>query len=217
MIENFLAITSLVLAVLTFLWVALLIKTVSKYKNFDVQDNAIAYAHKRDKLYYLSYINVGLITIAATILCAGLYLFFKDASPVWSFVAVIFVPVYCILNLFSYLSQIAILPRLLKTRKPDGSTDPLIAQMIQMYPGSIVSILNILAYAVLGIPSIIFGVLMLGEGTVMAIAGVLLLLNGVACIIGFAGQNSRVAVGALIGGALFAFSLIQMTIAFFQL
>jgi hypothetical protein len=55
------------------------------------------------------------------------------------------------------------------------------------------------------------------SGVVMSVAGVLFLLNGVACIVGFVGQNSRVAAGAFIGGALFALSLIPMTIAFFKM
>jgi len=70
--------------------------------------------------------------------------------------------------------------------------------------------MNQLAYAVLGIPSIIFGVILVKHKRISPLAGWLLAVNGLSCIVGVIGTaaNSQVlAIGSVAGGALFLFSL----------
>lgn len=223
MIIDLLRIISLLATIFTFLWLVLVIIEMQKVGNIDTFERALTHVSKRGWLFFVNYINAAFITIVAIMLFTGLYLYFEAEFHNWSFIALIFVPIYGVLNLLSYLSQVTVIPSLLrfreKSKNPD-SYDALIGQMVHLLPGSVVSIFNSLAYAVLGIPSVIFGVFMLNEGILMSIAGVLILLNGVACIIGFIGltmQNAHLKLGTMIGGVLFATALIPLTIAFYQM
>ena len=68
------------------------------------------------------------------------------------------------MNIFSYGSQIVILPYLVKNLSEFGSqSDLLILMFIQIYPNSIVSIINLSAYGLFGIPSAIFGFFLFQE------------------------------------------------------
>jgi len=205
---------SLVTLVLTIFWLILLIYDIVRNGSVTTLEGAVAVVEKRDGLYYLTYINAAFITLAVTALFAGFYDQSCHTAKLWSTIAVVFVPAYTILNLFVYLSQITIVPRLFSIDsgipvKVSGAS--LLGQMLQQWPGSIVSILNNLAYAVLGIPSIIFGILFYRR---THLGGILLALNGVACIIGFVGiiMDSRMlSIGSIIGGVFFLLALIFLT------
>ncbi|UCC16657.1 MAG: hypothetical protein JSU58_09880 [Dehalococcoidales bacterium] len=181
------------------------------------------YRSSRRKAFYFNYTNAALITVAGTMLFGGLFVYFNPVMPVWSLIALIFVPVYSTLNLTCYLSQVTIIPRLVDFKKGGEykvATDILIGQITHAWPGSIVSFLNGLAYAVLGIPSIIFGLAMLDEVASMPVAGVLITFSGISSIVGFVSlviRYPRLSSGLAVGGALFAFALIPMAIAFLQM
>jgi hypothetical protein len=222
-IYDYLWITSSITAFVTFLWMALMIKGAGRQEPVHTVDDAVAHASRGGWEYYLGYINAALITVSATILLSGLYYLF--AGRVWTWVAGAFIPVYCTLNLVSYLSQVTVIPRLLAMKeagKDSNTVDLLIGQMVHVWPGSAVHVLNALAYAVFGIPSIVFGWYMMDAGAPAAItaAGVLLVLNAVVCIVGFAGvimRNAMLGLGSVAGGVLFAFALIAMIVGFVQL
>jgi hypothetical protein len=77
--------------------------------------------------------------------------------------------------------------------------------------------MNSLAYAVLGIPSIIFGLLLYNSGRVSRSGGILLSLNGLAGITGFVGvvvKSTILAQGVLAGGILFLLALIPISLGF---
>jgi hypothetical protein len=79
--------------------------------------------------------------------------------------------------------------------------------------------LNNLAYAILGIPSIVFGMALSRRGSSTRLPGVLLALNGVACIIGIASVVSGSGLlqqGSIIGGALFLLALIPLSLTFLR-
>ncbi len=126
------------------------------------------------------------------------------------------------MNLIAYLSQITVVPRLLQLQAMSDYrivAQFLLRQTIQQWPGSIIFSVNNLAYAVLGIPSIIFGVLMIKSSLGLRFGGVLLALNGVACVIGFVGiaaQNNLLSQGSLIGGVLFLLALAAMSWSFLK-
>jgi hypothetical protein len=50
----------------------------------------------------------------ATAQMTGLYLQCRPAAREWSLIGLVFVPVYCLLNLIAYLSQIALVPGLVQ-------------------------------------------------------------------------------------------------------
>lgn len=155
-------------------------------------------------------------------LFVALYLYYKPIAPEWSAIGAMFVPIYGAMNLVVYLSQITVVPRLVQLQtipEYQALSQFLLRQAIQQWPDSTVSIVNNLAYAILGVPSIIFGVLMLKPASVLRLGGVLLVLNGLACVAGFIGivaQSAWLSRGSLIGGILFLLALVPMSLVFLQ-
>ena len=210
---------ALIVLILTVIWLILLIHGIAKNGPVTTLEGAMAVACKMDSLYYFTYFNAALITLVVTALFAGFYVQSRHVTQLWSTVAVVFVPPYTLLNLFVYLSQITIVPRLftISTGIPVETSTILLDQMLQQWPDSIVSMLNNLGYAILGIPSIIFGILFLRR---TRLGGTLLALNGAACIIGFAGiimHNRVLSSGSIVGGVLFLLALIPLTLQFLKI
>ena len=211
---------SLITLCLTVLWAGLLAWGAVAGEAVETLDQALRYASARDWRYTLTYANAVLITLAATALFAALYAHYRRSAPAWCAVGVAFVPVYCGLNLLVYASQITIVPQLVASQELPGygpAAAFLTAQMVQAWPGSAISVVNGLAYAVLGIPSIIFGLLLARGTAAMRTAGVLLILNAMACLAGPLGAvtgSPVLALGTVVGGAIFLLSLIPLTIAF---
>jgi hypothetical protein len=213
-------IIALLLTVATYLWVALMIADSTRHPPVTNPYDAIHYASGQDWLYTLNYANATLITILATLLFAALYTLFKDTAPAAMLAGLVFLPVYTAMNLFVYLSQITIVPEMIILRDTlsvdSNSLDFLIALLVQLWPGSITAMINILAYAVLGIPSLLYGLEMLHRGPLMRAAGILLCMNGIAALLGFVGLTTHSTIlmnGVMISGVLFALSLIPLTIA----
>ena len=209
---------SLVETVLVTFWLVLLILGMTNEGTISTFEQRLAQAAKMDIIFFLSYLNGALLTIGATMLFAGLYILCKSASPEWSAMAIVFVPVYCTLNLFVYLSQITIVPQLLLLQNQavyQAISDFLLRQMLQQWPGSAIQMINLLAYVILGIPSIIFGLLLTRYGRAIRAGGILLALSGIVSILGFAGvlaHSSTLAfIGAAGGGALFWMALFPLT------
>ncbi|MHA2172070.1 MAG: hypothetical protein ACXAB7_19540 [Candidatus Kariarchaeaceae archaeon] len=222
---KFLGISSVTTLFLTTLW--LILTVTDKIVNGPItsQDEALDYVEDLDLLYYLNYINVTLVTISATILLAGLYVFCRATTPDWALkIALIFTPVYTILALFAYLSQITVVPLLVdlgQNPSYEDTSEVLLLLTIQGWSESFVWFINNLAYAILGIPSIIYGYdLFNRDHRYLRYAGILLVLNAIACITGLIGILIGIAIlgwGSAIGGVLFLFSLVFLSIAFFNM
>jgi hypothetical protein len=213
---------SLLCLALTVLWLILMIVGTASAGPMDTFEQVLSHVFKLNCIFYLTYINAALITLTATMLFAGLYIYCKPIASEWSVIALVFVPVYSVLNLFAYLSQVLIIPRLLalhQTTEYQAFSEFVLRQLIQLWPNSSVYAFNNLAYAVLGIPSIIYGVILFGQNSWKRIAGALLALNGVACIIGIVGialENSLLSTGSLVGGVLFLFALMALSRTFLR-
>ena len=203
------------------LWLLLLIWDMATAGPLETFQQVLAHTLKGDWKFTFSYLNAGILTICVIALMGGLYVFCRPTTPEWSVVGFVFVPVYGTLNLFAYLSQITLVPALIQ-----GASDPVMADTalfilkhtLQLLPGSTIGFFNNLAYAILGIPSFIFGrALTIGHNRVLRISGWLLILNAVACILGVIGtsiSSDFLSLGTILGGAIFWISLIPMTYAF---
>jgi hypothetical protein len=206
----------------TLVWLVLMIAGTASAGPLDTFELMLAHIAQQGALFYLTYLNAALIPLSATLWSVALYLHCKPAAPEWSALALILVPVYCVLNLFAYLSQITLVPALLSLRQSpeyQATAEALLRLAIQQWPGSTVGFFNNLAYAILGIPSIIFGLILLKEGGLKRLAGLLLALNGVACIAGVVGilmNNKLLSNGSVVGGVLFLLALIPMAWAFLR-
>ena len=203
---------ALLCAITTAIWLVLLIVGVATQGPVETLEQALASVADLDLLHYLTYANAALITITATLLFAGLYVYCKPQEAVWAVMGLAFVPAYTVLNLFAYLSQITIVPRLVDLQ-PESSL--LLAQLVQSWPGSAVNVLNNLGYAILGIPSLIFGWLLFQRQQAMRLPGGLLALSGTASLVAMVGiilQNAALSLGSIVSGVLFLLALIPLSI-----
>ncbi|MFC1997441.1 hypothetical protein ACFLXI_07530 [Chloroflexota bacterium] len=215
---------SLVTLISVTLWLVLLIWDMATAGPLVSFEQVLVHIGKSNWKYYFTYLNAGVFTLCVIALMAGLYGYCRTSSPEWSIVGLVFVPVFGTINLIAYLSQITLVPSLLK-----AASDPVMAnaaflllqQSIHILPGSTVGFFNGLAYAILGIPSIIFGwALTLSNIRPLRISGWLLLINGVTCILGLFGiliGSEFLSLGTVIGGAIFWLSLFPMTNAFLRI
>jgi hypothetical protein len=207
---------SLTCLIVTVIWLALFIYQTATQGSVETFEQALASVAQLDVLYYLTYANATLITISATMLFAGIDVLCKKDAPLWSAMAAAFIPIYGLLNLFAYVSQITIVPRLVELRP---ASDALLAQMVQAWPGSAVNVANNLGYAVLGIPSIVYGILLARRATLLRAGGILLALSGVASIaglIGIAAGSAALSTGSIASGALFLVALIPLSVAWLR-
>jgi hypothetical protein len=97
------------------------------------------------------------------------------------------------------------------------TADILLRLTLQSWPASAVAFFNGLAYAILGIPSILFGLLLWKYPGALRWGGLLLALNGAACImgvIGFLTGSALLSQGVMIGGMLFLLALFLISWAF---
>ena len=214
---------SLITLVSVTLWLIIMIWDLATASPLEFFQQVLAHIQKGDWKFTLTYLNAGIFTVGATALMAGIYTFVKPILPEWSMVGFVFVPIYGTLNLFAYLSQITLVPALLQAASDPVMADTallLLQQTLQLLPGSAVGFFNGLAYAILGIPSIIFGVALTKiDGRLIRISGWLLLLSGIASILGIFGNllgSTILAQGTLLGGVIFWLALFPMTLGFFR-
>jgi hypothetical protein len=202
--------------VVTVIWLALLIYGTAVEGGVESYEEALAAATDIGLLDVLTYFNAALITVTAMMLFAGLSVLLWPDAPLWTAMGAVFVPVYGLLNLFAYLSQLTIVPRLAALRP---TMDVLLAQMVQAWPGSVVNVLNNLGYAVLGIPSIIFGVLLARRAPSLRAGGILLAVSGAASVVGIVGIAARIGaleLGSIVGGVFFLAALVPLSVTWLR-
>jgi len=200
--------------VLTTIWLVLLIGEQVNAGPMETFEQVRDYTRRLGWVSWVTYINAALITISVTMLFAGLYTRYRNAAPVWSQMGLVFIPVYCAFNLTAYLLQITAVPALLAQPAGDPVAESLLRLLLQSWPASTVAFFNTLAYALLGIPSVLYGVLMAKEGGLLRLAGVLLVLNGFASLLGVIGiflGSAVLSAGSLIGGVLFLAALFPLS------
>lgn len=219
---RFIGFLSLVCLIFTILWLVFLVAGISAAGPLETFDQVLDYVKKANAMYYITYVNAALVTVSAVMLFSVLYIYFRHVSPAWSVIGFVFIPVYGVMNLIVYLSQVTIVPMLIRQQSiPEYNTIShyVLRQAIQQWPESAVYVINNLAYAVLGIPSVIFGILMFKSISVIRAGGLLLLLSGIACIIGFIGialQSTWLNKGSLAGGIIFLFALFPVSWGFMR-
>ncbi len=147
---RFLGILSLLTLLFTAVWLALLIASAIGQGPVSTFEQALAGVARLDAMFYLTHINATFITIFATLLFAGLYVYCRPYLPDWAGVmGIVFVPVYSTMNLFAYLSQITLVPNLLKLQQMAEyrvAASLMLRLTIQQWPGSTVWVFNNLAY-----------------------------------------------------------------------
>lgn len=230
------SIVSMILALLTGIWIICMVLLMKQHGTVMATfEDAIDFVRDPGGLFYLTYLNVVVLTIFDVVLFGLLYLYFRQAYPALSLVGILFVPVYAAYNLFVYISQISVVQMIISDYDRVISEEVmqvLLGQFIQLWEHSTIAFLNNYAYAILGIPSILFGIAIYrmkpgAEGRNRAgitgldrVTGILLILNALACFLGVAGiitGNHVLANGSVVGGGLFFLSLVGMGIIFWKI
>jgi hypothetical protein len=220
--RNLLVSLSLATLIVTVLWVVLMIASMAATGPVDTFFQALELAQTRGALFYLTYINATLVTVFATMLLAGIYVYLRSALHGWPAIGFAFVPAYAALNLFAYVSQITVMPYLAELQVPQdfrGAAQFMTAQMVHMWPGSLVAQINLLAYAVLAVPLIIFGAALYRSGSWVRLGAVLMILSGIASLVGLLGaivQSQALMMGVTVSGVFFLLALIPLAVGFNQ-
>ena len=102
---------SIITLVLTSFWVLLLITGIALQGTVDTFEQAVNYSAHPNWMFIATYVNAVLFTLSVTALFAGWYVHLRSKAPARAMFGLVFVPVYSVLNLISYLSQITLLPR----------------------------------------------------------------------------------------------------------
>jgi hypothetical protein len=205
-------------AALTTLWLVVFLWGAVIARRPDTFDGALGALDRQGLLAPLGYANAALVTLAVTALYAGLALYHQPRAPVWTALGRVFVPVYCAFNLVVYVSQLTVVPRLLAeyanpaTRAAAGA---ILRVVLQSWPGSAASVFNSLAYALLGLPSLVHGLLLWRFETrpALRLGGLLLALNGLACLAGGLGAvigHQLLSLGVIAGGVFFLAGLLPL-------
>ncbi len=220
------SIVSIVLAVLTGIWIVCMILLVKQSGTVIATfEDAFNFVKDPGGLFYITYLNVVVLTIVDVVLFGMLYLYFKSAFPVLSLSGILFVPVYAAYNLFVYISQVSVVQKIITVydgQVSDEFMEVILGQFIQLWEHSTIGFINNYAYAILGIPSVLFGIAIYRMKPVVwssKLTGLLLILNALACfsgIVGIIAGNQTLAYGSAIGGGFFFLSLIGMSIVFWR-
>ena len=201
----------------TILWLVFLIADLAAAGPLETFEQVSAHVAKFGWLFYATYFNATLVTLSAVALMSALYAWLKPQSPDWAVIGLVFVPVYGALNLVAYLSQVTLVPALFGLQadpRYSDTVDLLLRLTLQAWPASAIAFFNGLAYAILGIPSILYGALLWQHRGALGWGGLLLAFNGAACIlgvIGFLAGNALLSQGVMIGGVLFLLALFPMS------
>lgn len=189
--------------------------TMSQIRSSWTDSDYAEWASEPDIIYILNYINVTLLTVFVIVLFALLCGYLSQKNKAAALTGIAFIPVYGTLNIVCYSIQISVVPMIARDVLSTSGDVMLAARLIQAKSDSIVGFINGLAYAVLGIPSVIYGYMLIKSSK--KVSGVLLLINGVLCIIGIIGymtDNAVLSLGVMAGGAVFLISLIFMILDF---
>ncbi len=218
------SIVSIILAILTGIWILCMILLMQQQGSVIATfQDAYDFVKDPDGLFYLTYLNVVVLTIFDVVLFGMLYLYFKPVYPVMSLCGVLFVPVYAAYNMFVYISQVSVVQKIISVYEGVISKEVmnvLLGQFIQLWEHSTIAFINNYAYAILGIPSVLFGIAIyrMKQGLSKA-TGLILILSAFACLLGIIGiitGNQALSHGSAIGGGLFFLSLIGISLIFWR-
>jgi hypothetical protein len=188
-----LSILTSAVAITTAVWVALTIYRQITLPPINTLADQIAFIEGQFGLFKLTYANAALITLANTALFVGLYVYCREQHTLWAAVALVFVPMYAIGNLLVYLSQVFVIPGLLTLYNDPANltvAESLLVLTLHEWSGSAAEFVNVLSYALLGIPSIVMGLLMYRKAAGLRAGSLLLAISGVLSILSLVGLGT---------------------------
>ncbi|MCG8569252.1 MAG: DUF4386 family protein [Spirochaetes bacterium] len=216
---------SSLLCLITFIflifWIVLLVLSYSDIDpNWDNIDY-IKWVANPDIFFLLSYINATVFTILDVIIFTCLFIYLKNKNyKISALLGFVFIPIYGVFNLIAYSSQVTILPFIAQyyLSLPENSVfEFIVTQFMHTNDKSMIAFLNGWAYTILGIPSIIYGFLIIKINIFGKIAGIILIISGLFSFLGFIGgyiNNDILSTGVLLSGMIFTFSILFLFFMF---
>lgn len=210
---------TLALTLSTILCVVLLILGVQRVGYIVTPTDALRYISNPNLLFSATYVNAAVLTLLNVVVTIGFHSLLHSKFKFWAPISLAFVSIYGLLNLFVYLSQVTIVPRLLdlyQVSEYRAAIEPLLLLFVQDWKGSMVSVLNCLAYALYGIPSVILGLLMVKYPRWMKATGVFYILSGITSVLGFIGvmlKNPLLEAGVVVSAFFFLVGLVLLCVA----
>lgn len=211
--------SSLAVIITTSIWI-LLMALDESVTGTDSIESKISAIKNSGLLFYINYFNASLITVFTTVFFSICYLVVKNLNSKYAITGIIFLPIYSAGNLVSYLSQILVVPGIIdlfETSKNPGVQKLFLELMIHTFPGSMIEMLNSFSYAVLGIPSILFAVVLFRNYEKTKTGSFLLGISGLLSLLSFIGIAAGIkdaAVLSIIGGAIFLIGMIFLSFRF---
>ena len=199
--------TSILLAQ-TIVWLVLTSFSMAQVQSAWTSVDFIKWVAHPDGFFLGNYLNATLLTLVAVWFFHTVFSYLDFEFGTYKKTCFTFVLVYGILNVLCYGSQIFLIPALAREALASAEGFEAVANYIHAYPPSLVAFANGLAYAILGIPSLLAGLSFYGANK--KISGILLVSNGVLCLIGLLGfiaRNRLLMMGTMLGGIAFLFSL----------
>jgi len=209
-----LASLTLLVALMTTVWVILLIVSQAGAPPPETLAKRVALIRNQGALHTANYLNAGLLTLANVALFAGFVSYTWETDRLWSVVTLAFVPVYGAFNTLVYLSQVFVVPGLIQMHaSPETSAlaEVLLGLVVQDWAPSAAAFVNLLAYAVLGIPSILLGWLLPRKNARLRLGAILLAASGVLSLVALVGlgvQNAALMSMTLVSGFLYLVALL---------
>jgi uncharacterized membrane protein YgdD (TMEM256/DUF423 family) len=208
-------VTAWTAAILTALWVALTALSAGSVDSSWDERELLQWAADPDIFTTANYAEMLLVTTSVVVLFALLAVYFRERFPATVLIGLLFLPVYAGLQYASYGLQLSVVPSLARKALEEPDSAALALQLLQIRSDTVVGFLNGLGYAILAVPSMLYGRLL--ELDRKRRAGILLFANGVLCLIGLIGYILDLTVLSLAtpaGGVLFLLSLIAIAAAF---
>lgn len=200
---------ALIVFALTILWLVQMVLVNMHLGEVTQFEQALDYAAEQHWFYFtFVYLNALLLTLANIVFYGSLFPLLKKIQPEISAAAFSIVPVYGILALCSYLSQIVLVPVLIEQVKdPQMTTFALgaLQHVVQMWPKSTIGLFDQFSYFLLGIPGFLYGYLMIKDSN-LRLPGLLFVLGSGFCfLIGIGivlNYMPLVGIPSMIGGVL---------------
>ena len=183
------------------------------------------YVSNQNVIFFFNYFNALLLTIFGILVFTGLILYYYQRNQsFFVLTGLFFIPIYGLMNIFAYGSQITIIPALLSLMEIpeyEPTIKVVILLFTQIYEGTIVSTINLSAYGILAIPTILLSKeLLIESDNYRRLGGLFFLLSGVTCLISIGGlfllEYSVAGVFSVIGGFLTLFGQIPLAYTFLK-
>ena len=193
---------------LTLVWIVMMVLSEAYYGPLDEISRILAYYRGSPAIFTAIYLACGGLTLVTLLWFAALFEEFRQAHPMAATLGIAMAPVYATLNGVVYFSQVAVVAELARSA---DIPDPVLVQLVQLEPSSMMAFVNVFAYAVLGVPSGFFGYLAYRKAPQLRFSGFCLAASGIGSWLSVLGMVVGVPAlrsGVVIGGVLFLLALL---------